>query len=143
MAACKIIENKLIEYYSELKEKNKLEYEIKLLENNSNRLFSNLKNLELLSGNAQSAKDKLKNNIEIIVQKQLKINKFIEEYAEIEYKINQLEEEDQKLLRLRYDKRYSFQKLNDELHMSKSSLIRRKSKLLNIISNNFKNSIKL
>lgn len=160
----KEIENRLYNYFRQLKEIDKLEYKCSVLEQQKNKIMTDIKNTniniepEIASidysmekvqvshsdtsyAEAAAIKEitKLENEWTSIKKQILKLHARIRDIkyqtADMEYFINNLSDIYRSFICLKYKDGKSLEYIGDELHMSKSTAFKLKNNIINSIAN--------
>ena len=117
------IDDILVEHYKQRKEIEVLKCDIDILE----------KNIEVIKNYKTDNKylqDRIKENINGLVYKKLMLDALIWEVAEIKVILNTLDDEEKKIIELRYKKKKNYQEIIDLLNMSKSQFFRKLNLIL-------------
>jgi len=121
------VEKTIREYYEKKKIQDRLNYEIDVLKENNLKLNEYLKASEY---KAEIVAKRIENNNYKILDKQLRINDVMEEHAYIEFIIETLDDEDKRIIELRYKNNKKYQAMVSSLKMSQSTISRRVNKIL-------------
>lgn len=127
------IENRIVEYFESKKEAAKIKHEIDVIQENNNKLIELREQLYIVGETLETIDSKIIENNNKIFNKFLVLSELSEKNAPLAFIFEQLNNEDRKILELRYRKKYSFTYMTGDLHRSKSSLSRRNTKILSII----------
>lgn len=126
----------LKDYYNKKNMEEKLRYELNILEENNEKLKCylnlNLENDEL--------KSRIEKNNRKIIDKQIKINDIIQGIIDIEYIIESLENDEKKLIEMKYRKNNKYDAIELELNISRATITRKIGKILERINVSVKNS---
>lgn len=117
------IDDILVEHYKQRKEIEVLKYDIDILE----------KNIEVIKNYKTDNKylqDRIKENINGLVYKKLMLDALIWEVTTIKVILNTLDDEEKKIIELRYKKKKNYQEIIDLLNMSKSQFFRKLNLIL-------------
>lgn len=120
----------LKDYYNKKNMEEKLRYELNILEENNEKLKCylnlNLENDEL--------KSRIEKNNRKIIDKQIKINDIIQGIIDIEYIIESLENDEKKLIEMKYRKNNKYDAIELELNISRATITRKIGKILERIN---------
>ena len=111
----------LKEFYKKKRTQNKLEYEIEILRN-SNQEMKEVLEREFKSDLIIA---RINKNENIIVEKQLKVNELRSQIAATEFIIDSLSDEERAIIEMRYKYKRDYQRIVDDLNLSKSTIARR------------------
>lgn len=117
------IDDILVEHYKQRKEIEVLKCDIDILE----------KNIEVIKNYKTDNKylqDRIKENINGLVYKKLMLDALIWEVTTIKVILNTLDNEEKKIIELRYKKKKNYQEIIDILNMSKSQFFRKLNLIL-------------
>lgn len=114
-------------YYKVKKLENKLKFELGLLEEHNEKL----KEYQDWDENNKELRKRIENNNKKIIDKQIKINDIINEIIEIQYIIESLDDEEKKIVELKYKKKETYEFMEREIGMSKATITRRLKKIFN------------
>ena len=117
------IDDILVEYYKQRKEIKELKLDIEVLEKNIN-VIKNLKT------NNVYLKERVKENINCLEYKKLVLDALSWKISNIKVILNILDEEEIKIIELRYKYNKSYQEITKELNMSKSQFFRKLNLIL-------------
>lgn len=113
-----MIEDMLVEHYKKRKEIEQLKCDIDILE----------KNMEIIKKyktNNKYIQERIQENINGLVCKKLMLDALVWEASDINMILNTLNDEEKKIIELRYKKKKNYQEIIDLLNMSKSQFFRK------------------
>lgn len=120
-------ENIIKNYYKVKKLESKIKFELGLLEEHNEKL----KECQNWDENNKELKERIQNNNNKIIDKQIKINDIINEIIEIQYIIESLDDDEKKIVELKYKKKETYEFMEREIGMSKATILRRLNKIFN------------
>lgn len=119
----------LKEFYKKKRTQNKLEYEIEILRK-SNQEMKEVLEREFKSDLIIA---RINKNENIMVEKQLKVNELRSQIAATEFIIDSLSDEERAIIEMRYKYKRDYQTIVDDLNLSKSTIARRISNIVDIL----------
>lgn len=117
------IDDILIEHYKQRKEIEQLKCDIELLE-------KNMEVIKKYKTENKYLKDRINENINGLVCKKLILDALLWEVSNIKVIINTLNEEEKKIIELRYQRKKNYQDIMDDLNISKSQFFRKLNLIL-------------
>lgn len=96
------------------------------------------KHLNIVPAN-EAIEKKIQENNKKILEKVLIISDISEENSDIEFAIGLLEDEEKKIIELRYKKNKKFQPMSDNFNMSASTVARKVCRIVRKINENIEN----
>lgn len=135
----KTIQEMIKQYYKDLKVIEILDHESKiLLENKKNLqkiIFDYKKvNTKEYDETVKMAEAKVNKKSKKIIKRQIKVADIIEKDAGISYILSKLSNEDREILKLKYSSNESFDKIAENLYMSKATISRKLSSITQMIA---------
>lgn len=127
-------EQKIKDYYNNLKLSTKTRHELEIINQNLCRLKKIKSECQSINFNRKKLEElqiKIDDNYEKLIDKELKIAQILEMNSELEYIISKiLDEEDRRIIELRIKNNETFDELIDIFHMSKSTICRKFNRII-------------
>ncbi|WP_338631865.1 sigma factor-like helix-turn-helix DNA-binding protein [Clostridium baratii] len=117
------IDDILVEYYKKRNEIGQLKSDIDVLE-------KNIEIIKTYKTNNMYLKDRINENINGLVCKKLVLDALIWEVSNINVILSTLDEEEKKIIELRYKRKKNYQDIMEELNISKSQFFRKLNLIL-------------
>lgn len=122
------IDDILVEHYKKRKELEQLKYDVDILERN-------MEVIKKYKTNNKYIQERIQENINVLVCKKLVLDALVWEVSNINVILNTLDDEEKKIIELRYKRKKNYQDIMEELNISKSQFFRKLNLILMYIEN--------